>query len=735
MKSLRMQRVDPLPGSGQGWYKQRMNIRPITMPFVGCLLLVVFTLLGWSAIAMEKGVAVVGHDMKVRLDPEAGRLSVTDTLDLPGADAEAGFTLYLHCALTPQMDPREGEIDADSECGDGERLRRFRLYPRAQTPGVTLSYEARLDSLGIDPEAEVLHLSGANGWYASVEGALSTFRLAARMPPGWVLVSQGENSEMAGGTVSWREDKPQEDIHLVAGRYHVYEDTSGEVTVQVYLLQPEPELARRYLDASRRYIGRYERLLGDYPYAKFALVENDRPTGYGMPSFTLLGSRVLRLPFIIDSSYPHEILHDWWGNGVYVDITQGNWSEALTTYLADHLQKEIQGRGAQYRRDTLGRYADYVSAGEDFPLSAFVSRHNDETQAVGYGKGMMMFHMLRRRLGDGPFVEGLRRFYRDQAFKAASYNDLRRAMESATGANLVPFFYQWLTRTGAPMLTIEDVGVQGQDGEWMLDLTLKQAQAGPAYELRVPVAVTVEGDDLAREFVVDMKEKKRRVEIALPARPLRVDVDPDFDLFRRLDPRELPPTLGQVFGADRLLIVLPSSVSAGATREYGALAAAWRRRYPGAETVFDREIDALPEDRSVWLLGRENRFTAEFDRWVGERDGIDNVLRAASAAGRVGNASLVLAARRPHRPDVAVGMITVDDTAALAGLARKLPHYGAYGYLLFEGPEPRNVMKGQWPSTGSPLAVDLGSGNDEVAAARRAVRRPLGEPVPVRARD
>ena len=77
-------------------------------------------------------------------------------------------------------------------------------------------------------------------------------------------------------------------------------------------------------------------------------------------------------------------------------------------------------------------------------------------------------------------------------------------------------------------------------------------------------------------------------------------------------------------------------------------------------------------------------------------------------------------------------MIAVDDTAAVAGLARKLPHYGAYGYLLFEGSEPRNVMKGQWPSTGSPLTVYLGPANDAVAAARRAMRRPLGEPVPAR---
>jgi aminopeptidase N len=114
----------------------------------------------------------------------------------------------------------------------------------------------------------------------------------------------------------------------------------------VLLREPDATLARPYLDATADYIRFYSQLIGPYPYAKFALVENFWETGYGMPSFTLLGSKVIRLPLILHSSYPHEILHNWWGNGVYVDTAGGNWSEGLTSYLADHLIREQQGRGA-----------------------------------------------------------------------------------------------------------------------------------------------------------------------------------------------------------------------------------------------------------------------------------------------------------------------------------------------------------------------------------------------------
>ena len=128
-------------------------------------------------------------------------------------------------------------------------------------------------------------------------------------------------------------------------------------------------------DAPRLALG-YRGLVGPYPYGKFALVENFWETGYGMPSFTLLGPQVIRFPFILHSSYPHEILHNWWGNSVFVDYESGNWCEGLTAYMADHLIQEQRGRGEEYRRDTLQKYRSYVRDGRDFPLTEFRSRHS-----------------------------------------------------------------------------------------------------------------------------------------------------------------------------------------------------------------------------------------------------------------------------------------------------------------------------------------------------------------------
>ena len=118
-----------------------------------------------------------------------------------------------------------------------------------------------------------------------------------------------------------------------------------------------------------------------------------------------MGSRVIRFPFILHTSYPHEILHNWWGNGVYVNRQGGNWSEGLTAYLSDHLFPDLNGKGDRYRFQELMKYASYVNAKNDFSLSQFKGRTNMASQAIGYGKLVMVLNMLRLELGDKVFLK------------------------------------------------------------------------------------------------------------------------------------------------------------------------------------------------------------------------------------------------------------------------------------------------------------------------------------------
>ncbi len=254
-----------------------------------------------------------------------------------------------------------------------------------------------------------------SGWYPMIpDDVPETFRVSVTAPKGVYAVMEGRleaHTDDADRSLSiWSIARPSGPLAMFAGRYVIGERMHDQVRIATYFFPANAGLSKRYLEAVQRHIGRYEALHGPYPFAKFAVVENFFPTGYGFPSFTLLGSRVLRLPFISDTSLRHEVAHCWWGNGVFVDATGGNWCEGLTTYVADYLSKEEQSleEARGYRLRTLEKYALLAAGAQDFPLSAFRSRYNPASQAIGYGKAMFVFHMMRLRIGDAAFWDALR---------------------------------------------------------------------------------------------------------------------------------------------------------------------------------------------------------------------------------------------------------------------------------------------------------------------------------------
>jgi hypothetical protein len=529
--------------------------------------------------------------------------------------------------------------------------------------------------------------------------------------------------------VRWESTAAQEEVYLVGGPLTEYRQPAGAVQAMVLLRTPDAPLAQKYLDATAQYLGLYNALLGPYPYPKFALVENSWESGYGMPSFTLLGSKVIRLPFIVSSSYPHEILHNWWGNGVFVDVQHGNWSEGLTAYLADHLLQEQRGSAVAYRRATLQRYTDYVAGHREIPLTAFRTRHSAATAAIGYGKTLMFFHMLRQHMGDSAFIKALRAFYRDNLFQRVGFDALRRAFASVTGEDMSAIFQQWVTRPGAPELRISAVTAQPDEPGYRLHAVLDQIQQGPAYRLQVPLAVSLRGQTQAWETTVMMADKHLEFTLRLPAQPWRVDVDPEFDLFRRLHREEIPPALTQLFGADKVLLLLPSAASAERKQGYQQLAQAWSQSASQAlEIRWDQEIETLPTDRAVWLFGWENRFLPEVTTALTPY-GVEFTQAGVRLEGILltrAQHAVVLTVRHPGNPQQTLAWVATQNVAALPGLGRKLPHYGTYSFLGFAGDEPVNVVKGQWPVLASPMSVLLmPAGSPPQAAAQLAPRPPL----------
>jgi hypothetical protein len=716
------------------------------------------------------------HDLNVTLEPDNQFIRVTDTIHLPQTIKGKKIHFLLHGNLAITSKPKNIEIK--QETGElkseffGINTAKFEIKKKIPlnhysisfltepTPSFTIGYEGKIHhpitkigaeyARGFSETPGIIgdkgaYLAGASFWVPWFNDDLVTFKLETTAPVPWDVVSQGGRSihEQKNGKqiTVWDSPEPMDEVYLVAAKFKEYSLKVGKVDVMAFLPSGDEGLANKYLETTGQYLEMYEKLIGPYPYSKFALIENFWETGYGMPSFTLLGPTVIRFPFILHSSYPHELLHNWWGNSVFVDYETGNWCEGLTSYLADHLIKEQRGQGEAYRKTTLQGYTHYAAGKkEEFPLTQFKARYDSLSSAIGYGKSMMLFHMLRRRVGDAPFKKAIQHFYKENQFKHAGFHDVQKSFETVTGKDFNEFFHQWVTRMGAPEIRLEDAVVEKKDNEYLLRFSLHQVREQPPYTLRIPAAITLEGQKEAIIKHLDTAEKNKTYEFSFSQRPLRIDVDPQFDVFRILHTNEIPASLSNAFGAKKVLILLPSKASKEFLDGYNGLAETWAKESEGKiEVKKDSEVSSLPEDKAVWLLGWENihkkaiqtgitGFPAEID---------EKSITIDKHRLSVRERSIIAAVKNSKNPSQVVVLLSTDRTAALPGLGRKLPHYGKYSYLAFEGDEPTNTFKGQWGAVNSPMSVILDKspaapGEEEAKLPRR---QPLARLAPLFSSD
>jgi hypothetical protein len=481
---------------------------------------------------------------------------------------------------------------------------------------------------------------------------------------------------------------PAEGIDLIAGPYRVesrdVRTAAGTpLRLRTYFHSEIAPLAGGYLDSVLGYVDRYEGWIGAYPYTEFSVVSSPTPTGFGMPTLTYLGIDVLRLPFIRATSLGHEVLHNWWGNGVAVDYARGNWSEGLTTFMADYRYKEEQGADAarEMRLEWLRDFAA-MPASEDRPLNRFVARHHGASQIVGYNKAAMTFFMLRDLVGGETFDAGIREFWRAQRFRAASWSHLQQAFEQASARDLSAFFAQWLDRAGAPALRIAEARAVAIGKSWQVTATL--VQGTPAYDLRVPLVLRTERGPQAR--VLDMRADREVVTFEMDARPKALALDPELRLFRRLAPGEAPPILRQVMIDPATAVAILS----------GGAAADTARKLAG-RLLDNAATEILPDaplpDAPLLAIG----LAGEVDAWLAKKGLAPQPSIFASSA-----TALVWAARRSDGR--ALVTISARDAAALAALLRPLPHYGRQSWIAFDG--AKAIERGVWPSSPQEVPLD-----------------------------
>ena len=245
-----------------------------------------------------------------------------------------------------------------------------------------------------------MFLTAGSRWIPHTYETLAEFNLTVHVPSPLVTVTQGREVARQVATapgfdptsrqveldtpVSTRQGPsfettrfestvPTDGVALSAGVYRRATRQVEGVQLSTFFYTQHHMHADLWLDSAEATVRRYAPLLGAYPHPKFDIVENFFQSGYGMPGYTLLGDRVIEYvtkkakrhggkipPGYLD----HEYVHGWYGNGLFVDYADGNWCEAITTYLANYLAVEIDAGGdpeaepaVTHRRAVMEKFA------------------------------------------------------------------------------------------------------------------------------------------------------------------------------------------------------------------------------------------------------------------------------------------------------------------------------------------------------------------------------------------
>ncbi|MEZ4425646.1 MAG: M1 family aminopeptidase [Gemmatimonadota bacterium] len=366
-------------------------------------------------------------------------------------------------------------------------------------------------------------------------------------PAHYQVVSNGllvEETDRADGTrlTHWRNTVPIAPWLYVLGvaRFAVQHlDTVDGVPIQTWVYARDRDAGfYDFAVPTRAAMQYYQSYVGPYAYEKLANITSP-VTGGGMEAASAImyhedavtGERTTRWRNVII----HEIAHQWFGNAV----TESDWddvwlSEGFATYFTLLFIEHAYGRDEFV--DGLRSAAERVWAWYDEnPDYRIVHDNLDDmgrvTSIATYQKGAWVLHMLRKRLGDEAFHEGIRRYYARFYNANATTLDFRQTIEEASGQDLEVFFEQWLYRGGNPRL----------EGAWWYDaarravvVELRQTQAGAPFHLPLEVGIYSGGQRTpVRLETVELTGREHRFELPVDAEPADVRLDPGaWALFR-----------------------------------------------------------------------------------------------------------------------------------------------------------------------------------------------------------
>jgi len=273
-----------------------------------------------------------------------------------------------------------------------------------------------------------------------------------------------------------------------------------------------------------------------------------------------------------------------------------------------------------YTRD----YSEKIHRENDFILGDAGDTVNVPIN-VRNGKAMMVFHQIHQLMGEADFLRGLRQFYQKFCFKNASWNDLKKSFEEVCKRDLGDLFQQWLYQKGAPQFSITQASVKN-DGQQFVVSAAISCQTFPSksssnffpYKIDLPVVLETRRNKLNKIFPTN--SSTITIHFVTDSEPIKLQIDPSHDIFRRLHSQERYLHLSQVLNDPHKIFVLPGKIETEKLKAYQQQIGYFTTT--GEDTAhieFDRAISKQDiQSHSLVLFGgiKENYLTQRFYQFL-----------------------------------------------------------------------------------------------------------------------
>jgi len=259
----------------------------------------------------------------------------------------------------------------------------------------------------------------------------------------------------------------------------------------------------------------FDTVFGRFAWPQLTNVHRIEGGGTEFPMMVMNGSAG-------ESLIVHEVGHNYvMGILANNEWKQGWLDEGFASFLG-RWYAERRGRDPReiWRNDLENvRAAEAIGATEPIRQASAMFRDFNSYSLMTYTKPALVYRMLRELVGEDAFLRGLRLYYERNALRHVREEDLRAAMEEASGRDLRWFFLQWIHTTATLDYRVGQVSTrQLEDGAW--ETTVEVLRDGDAW---MPVVLRV-GDATQR---LENREPAQTVRVRTPTRPAEVVLDPD----------------------------------------------------------------------------------------------------------------------------------------------------------------------------------------------------------------